>query len=214
MKKIIFMACVGAGLAAHAMADPYSWVTWTGVVGNQAFGTINTVGGSVGVTLTGPFASVDSNYPSWTPAATWADGLMVDNAPDVHNIVHIDTTGSFSLTFSQSVNNLAFSVWSVGQHGLPVTYSFDHNLQFVAGGASAEYGGQSITTTANTLTGEEGNGTVLFGDSVSTLNFDVQNNENWHGFTVGLPTAVPEPASMVALGIGAIASIRRRRVQK
>jgi len=200
-------------LGATAHADVYSWVQWNSPVGNTVTGSISTSNGPVGVTVTGPFFQVLTNYPSWTPTTSYADGTIIDNAPDNTSIVQILTTGSFNVSFNTTVKDLAFSVWSVGQGGLPVTYAFDKNLTFVVGGPGAEFGGGSITTTATTLTGVEGNGSVLFEDSLSVLNFEVQNAENWHGFNLGLKyeQPVPEPATMATLALGAAALLRRRR---
>lgn len=213
MNRLLFVACALVIPAAHAFADPYSWVNWTSFSGTTALGTISTVGGPVNVQLDGPFNTILTNYPSWTPAATYADGTIIDNAPDNTSLVKINGTGHYTLTFSQSVDNLAFSAWSIGQGGQSVTYAFDQNLTFISGGAGSEYGGQAITTTANSFTGEEGNGTVLFGGPFTQLSWDVQGVEDYHGFNIGLKStqAVPEPASMLALGAGAVALIRRRR---
>ncbi len=204
---------IAAGLSAGAFAAPYSWVTWNAPQGQTVTGTIPIDGGTVGVTLTGPFESVVQNYPSWNPATTWADGSIIDNAPDVHNIVQIQTTGDFTLTFSQQVSDLAFSVWSLGGGSEVVTYAFDHDLSFIAGGPSAEFGGTSITTTANSLSGAEANGTVLFAGPLTSLSWNVDKPENWHGFSLGLQSAqpAPEPLSIVALSLGLAALARKRR---
>lgn len=213
MNKLLLASAVLIVPAAHAFADPFSWVNWTSVSGTTATGTILTTNGNIGVTLNGPFATVLTGYPSWTPATSYADGSIIDNAPDNGSLVKINSVGDYTLTFDQAVDNLAFSVWSVGQGGNAVSYTFDHNLSFVAGDPGAEYAGQSITTTANTLTGEEGNGTVLFSGPLTSLSWHVDPAEDYHGFTIGLKNAqpVPEPASMAILGIGVGALLRRRR---
>lgn len=200
-----------AGVQANA--DVYSWVVWDTPGAGVVTGTINSSNGPVGVTVTGPFVSVLTNYPSYNPASTWADGVLVDNAPDNTSIVRIIDPSTFKIEFDTSVKDLAFTVWSVGQGGNTVTYSFDQNLTFVAGGPSVEFGGISITTTATTLSGTEGSGTVLFEDTFSQLNFSTDPAENWHGFNLGLKyeQPVPEPATFAGLALGALALRRRRK---
>lgn len=211
-RGLVSLAIAVAGVTvSHAAL--YSWVSWNAPSGGTVTGTIATSVGNVGVTVTGPFFQVLTSYPSWTPATSWKDGSIVDNAPNNTSIVGINSVGTYSVTFDRPVVDLAFSVWSVGRGGLPVTYSFDKSLSFVAGGPSAEYGGGSITTGASSLTGTEGNGTVLFAGPLTSLGFTTSPAEHWHGFNLGLKNAqpVPEPMTLI-LGAGALAAgIRRRR---
>ena len=213
MKKILTLGVL-ALVATSAFADPYSWVQWNAPSGNVVTGSIATSNGPVGVTLTGNFDSVLTNYPTWTPASSYADGVIIDNAPDNTSLVKVIGPTAFTLAFDTVVENLAFSVWSVGQPNQAITYTFDHDLSLVAGGPGTEFGGQSITTTTNTLTGIEGNGTVLFADAMTSLVFSTDPAENYHGFNIGLQTAqaVPEPFTMAGLGIAALAF--RKRNQK
>jgi hypothetical protein len=207
-----------AALAACSFADQYSWVQWSGVDGSGVLqGTIATDAGTVNVSLSGGFDGLMPSYPSWTPTSTWADGTIINNAPDSNAIVHMSNPSSYTLSFSQAVENLALAAWSVGQNGDTVAFTFDHNFSLIAGGPSAEYMGQSIVQTASKqFTGEEGNGTVLFGDTLNTLNFATTNYENWYGISVGLDNhqAVPEPASMCVLGLGVVGLIKRRKAAK
>lgn len=211
-RTLLSLAALAVG-GSLASAAPYSWVNWTSWTnGVSATGTISTSNGLVGVTVTGAFNAILTNYPSWTPTATWADGTVVDNAPNNTSLVKLISATSLNITFDRAVTDLAFSVWSVGQSGNAVTYSFDQNLTFVSGGASSEYGGGSISTGANSLTGAEGNGTVLFSGPITQLNLATNPAENYHGFNLGLKTAqpVPEPVTMV-LGVAALAVGARRR---
>lgn len=216
IRRPLLIATLALG-ASSAFAAPYSWVNWSSWTnGVTASGTINTSNGPVGVTVTGAFVELRTNYPTWTPVTSWKDGSIIDNAQDNSSIVRLINPVTITVSFDRAVSDLAFSVWSVGQAGNAVTYSFDHTLSYVAGGPSAEYGGQSITTTATTLTGEEGNGTVLFRGPLTSLTFSTNPAENWHGFNLGLKTAqpVPEPFTMV-LGVAALAvGATRRRAKR
>ncbi|MBX3110521.1 MAG: PEP-CTERM sorting domain-containing protein [Fimbriimonadaceae bacterium] len=216
--RLLLVAALGA-IAATAHADPYSWIKWNSFTSNSADGVITTSNGATAVHLSGSVNNVLSSYPSWTPVTSYRDGVVIDNAPyegqagSDHQIVQILTTGAYSLTFDKPVDHLAFAVWSLGQPGQAVRYTFDQDLNFIAGGPGTEYGGQSITTGSNWLEGREGNGTVVFDGPFSTLNWDIDNPESWHGFTVGLKTAqsVPEPATMAVIGLGSLALARRRK---
>ncbi len=214
---LLSFAVVGASVA-HA-GDTYSWIKWTSYNSNGATGVISTSNGDTNVTLTGPVNNLLSSYPSWSPFTSYrGDGSVIANAPYEgqpaadHQIIQIVTTGDYSLSFDIPVDHLAFSVWSLGQGAKPVRYTFDQDLSFVAGGPGAEYGGQSITTGPNWLEGAEGNGTVLFDGPFSVLNWNINNPESWHGFSVGLKTeqSVPEPASMAVLALGVAGLVRRR----
>ncbi len=211
MKKVLLsvMALCSVGIAS---AVTYDWVDWTNISAGVAAGNFNTTPGPITVNLTGPFTTIYTNYPSWTPASSYADGSIVSNSPDNTSLVRVDGTGTFSLQFSQPIYNLAFSVWSVGNGSQPVTYTFDHPLVFNAGGPGAEYGGQSITTGPFSLNGVEGNGTVLFPGPLTSLVFSVDQPEGYHGFNFGVPAnPVPEPSTILALGAGLALVIRRRR---
>lgn len=215
--RLVAMA-VASLLTSFAQAAPFSWINWTSFSGSTASGVISTSNGNTNVTLTGPFTSVYSSYPSWTPLTTWKDGSVIDNAPyegqttAEHQIVRIDNSGSFNLSFDIPVDHLAFAVWSVGG-GNTVTYTFDQDLSLISGGPSAEYGGGSITVGSNWLQGHEGNGTVMFDGPFNSLSWTIDNPESWHGFSIGLATqqSVPEPTTMAALAAGAALLARRRR---
>ena len=86
---------------------------------------------------------------------------------------------------------------------------------FVAGGPNAQYGGASISVSGNTVSGREGNGTVQFMGTYSSLSWTNPVYENWYGFNVGIAAAVPEPQAMrlmlPGLLVVALAAARRRR---
>ncbi|MBS1718565.1 MAG: PEP-CTERM sorting domain-containing protein [Armatimonadetes bacterium] len=210
------LSLIAGGLVASALAsaDHFSWIQWTDYSAGVAHGTIASNQGTVNVTLTGGFDYLDYGYPSWDPTNTWADGSVIDNHVDSNGIAHISQEGSYTLTFDKAVNHLAFGIWSLGNGNETVVYDFNKTLTYVTGGPNAEYGGSSINMLSNhSFSGNEGNGSVIIEDSMTSLTWNIIGAENWHGFTLGLRSdqAVPEPASITLLGLGVAALIKRRR---
>jgi len=200
--------------AGMAQAAPIDWNTWA----SNSAGTITSGASTISV----GYASADSHnlvagYPSWTPVSTWADGVVVDNAPLPANGIMQIFGGSATvntITFSTPVLNPVVAIWSLGQPGLAASFVFDQSPTFVAGGPNAQYGGGSIGVVGNTVTEVEGNGTVQFLGTFSSLTFTNPQFESWYGFNVGIAGAVPEPAAALLALPGLLVvglAVRRRR---
>ncbi len=215
---------IGALMATSgAQAATITWTQWTSGVSGSPGSATGTLALSPDITVgfSGKTGGLVSNYPSWGPSSTYADGAIVDNAPPkAGNIVYL--TGGDStvqtLTFSAPVVNPIMSIWSLGQGGIKASFNFnDATPVLVAGGRSNEYGGSSITVSGNNVYGNEGNGTVEFIGTYSSLSWTNPTYEGWYGFTVGVTAAaVPEPQSLplLILGLGGVALglLRRRQV--
>jgi len=214
-------ALVAAALAASGLANAATidWNTWS----SNSAGSISTTSGPISVTYSGEMNGWYSSYPSWGPSTTFADGTIVANAPVAANgIVRlIGGNGGDAvvdtITFSRAVVNPVFSIWSLGQGGNTASFHFlDATPVFVSGGPSAEYGGSSISVSGNDVFGTEGDGTVQFIGTFTSLSWTNPVAENWYGFDVGVAGvagAVPEPGSMGMLmaGLTLTALAMRRR---
>jgi hypothetical protein len=213
MKKLIaagLSALILAGSASVASAAPVTWTTWDSTSSGTA--------GPIGVTYSGPAAQLVTNYPSYTPTTTFADGSIVDNGPTSANgILRIlgGNTSTQTLTFSQAVVNPVFAIWSLGQPSIDASFVFGQTPTFVSGGSNDQYGGSAINVVGNTVDGREGNGTVIFYGTFTSLTWTNPVFEDWYGFDVGFQSvaAVPEPATwgMMILGFVGVAFMAYRR---
>ncbi len=199
-------------VAASAQAVPIDWNTWT----STTTGSISTAGGPIAVTFSGPAIEVVSNYPSYTPSSTFADGTVVDNAPVAANGIMKLWGGSDALntvTFATALVNPVMAIWSLGQGGINANFSFTNATPtFVSGGPSAEYNGSPIGVAGNVVSGVEGNGTVQFIGTFNSISWTNPVYENWYGFNVGV-AAIPEPETyaLMLAGLALMGFVARRR---
>jgi hypothetical protein len=227
-------------LALFAMSQPASaaevyWTDWSsytlGTNNGTAAGTITTNGGPIGVTYHGEVTSetnvTGSAAPSWLPASTYADGTIVNDAPNFRDVIAQNGgpgTGTNTIVFSQPILDPVMSIWSLGSGGDNANYTFTQSepYQIVAGGPSDEYGGGPLVPngSAYSVTGSEANGTLYFVGTYSEITFTNTNFENWYGFTIGVdgiapPSGVPEPITLSIFGAGlaGAAAMRRRKAK-
>lgn len=209
LKHLLAAVVVTVGASAHAAT--ITWNQWSSNTG----GTMGSV--NVSFSAGGNPSAYIANYPSWGPASTWADGAIVANGPaQSDGIVQLTggTPNVNTLTFSTAVVNPVFAIWSLGQGGMTASFDFiGATPVFVAGGPSAEYGGSAISVVGNNVLGNEGNGTVMFVGTYTSLSWTNPSYENWYGFDVGMTAAVPEPESyaLMLAGLAAIGFVARRR---
>ena len=203
-------------LTGSAGAAQIDWNTWS----STTAGSIATTGGPVGVAFSGPSVSVQTPYPSYMPASTFADGTIVANAPVNTNGIMQLTGGSDALntvTFATAVVDPVMAIWSLGQGGINAQFAFTNATPiFVSGGPSNEYGGAPISVSGNTVFGAEGNGTVQFLGTYTSISWTNPVFENWYGFDVGIAgvaPAVPEPGTyaLMLAGLSVVGFMARRR---
>jgi len=212
MKKFVQGIMVTGTLLATStsiLAAPVNWTDWTSISGTTATGVLD--GTTVTVTGTGALnglsqtGTTGTNYwtePNLTDPA-YTSGT-IDNAPTAREQVGLNTANSITVTFGSAIENLYMALLSVGQPNYSVTYDFDQS--FVIDSEGTGYWGNDATNgqvgANDTLTMSEFHGVLLFNAPVSTMTFDTAPGEYWHAFTFGSATSVPEPGSLILLGLG------------
>ena len=206
-------------------AATINWAVWSntftaGSTGGKATATI----GSDAVTYSGEVISVfPPTFPSWGPATTFSGGT-VGNPPPSGGGVQLQggaATSTDTLTFATPVVNPVMAIISLGAPGNSASFVFNSSEPFTiqSGGPSNEFSGISITQSGNSVLGSEGNGTIQFIGTYSSISWTNPVNEFYYGFTVGAPGAVgavPLPAALplFATGLGALGLLGWRRKKK
>jgi len=208
-KLCLLLTLLATAASPAAFAGPISWTVWNACTPSSGSAT-GTMGG-VGVTYTGEIAfchqSGVGNFNYFIPTSTYTSAT-VSNAPTDGGMIAISgTTATHTFTFASPVTNLVFSEVSLGQPSVPVTYNFSDPFTILSCGPNGVYGGGCITQSGNSMIGHEGDGTIEFAGTLSTLSFTVTGSEYWNGFTIGTPGGsapgpVPEPSTFVLLGTG------------
>ena len=164
------------------------------------------------MTYSGDLINLVGGYPSWTPTSTYTGG-PVGNAPTPSGgILQLvgGTQDVNTITFSSAVTNPALAIWSLGNGSTPASFDFIGSVPtIVAGGPSAEYGGGGIFPCPLSVCGVEGNGTVVFSGTYTSISWQNPGGENWFGVTAGV-AATPEPGfyALLGLGLGGLAVVR------
>ena len=218
----LLLAACAVSTSALAHADTIAWTSWSSATSGNPGSATGTIGG-INVSYSGQTTGL-TNVPSWGPASTFTGGL-VGNAPPHTPTIQLEGGSGLTetITFSSTVVDPIFAIWSLGQPAVPATFDFSsksgQSFNLLGGGPSAEFGGSALTSTGSVVHGTEGNGLVQFNGSFDSITFTTPNFENYYAFTVGYdatltpvtPGIVPEPAtlSLFGLGLAALPMVRR-----
>lgn len=208
-------------VANSATAGPITWTGWTSATIGSSGSAAGTLG-AITVGFTGELSGntqVAGGINYWVPNAPYLNAV-VGNAPpasDILTSVGGSPTITYTITFSQAVQNPVLAIVSLGAPGTPRTLQFDQSFTLLSSGTGYWGGAEpdSLFQAGNILTGIEGHGAIQFNGTFTSLSWKNPTFENWSGIQVGLPEqlvgAVPAPPAVVLLGIGAVGLLRVRR---
>ncbi|MCA9666952.1 MAG: hypothetical protein KC503_15240 [Myxococcales bacterium] len=171
----------------------FYWADWTSATSGAsgtASATIQPPSGTIQVSYAGEIAGAQTsggtNY--WNPGAPYIN-VLTQNAPPAADIIRLvgPSTGN-TITFNPPVKDLVMAIVSLGNTSNPVTYTFNTPFTLLSFGAGYWGNGTITQTSPTSLYGAEGHGAIVFHGTVSQLTWSVNPGENWHGFTVGIPT--------------------------
>ncbi len=198
--KLVFGSLITIFFSASAFAVTVSWTDWTSSPDSfSASGNIGLI--SVGYVGTGTHSFVTTgagtNYwtePSLPPAYT--DGT-VDNAPPASDIIALNQGGTVTITFSSPVANpyIGLVSWNsnTADFGVPIVIDtfgpgfWGNGTPILNGSGTGFFGSGEV------------HGVIQLPGVFTSITF-THTDENWHGFTVGVPILEPEAYAMLLAG--------------
>jgi hypothetical protein len=215
MKKILRSIVVLAsilGFSSPLSAATVYWTDWTSVLSTApgVLGTLDIGSSVVDVSFSGlySFAQTSGGTNYWLPDAPYLSDT-VDNAPPASDIIGLSAGGMVTITFSEAVKDPLIALVSFNGN----TVDFGVPIEILSYGEGYWGNGTPILNPdGDGFYGSgEVHGVVRVPGSFTSLSFS-HTAEGWHGITMGVvglgstppPSTVPEPATVLLLGIGLV----------
>jgi hypothetical protein len=173
------LVCPSLNISCDNATANYKAVNWTSfnATTNTAVGSVVlTNGETVTVNYSGDVRSLQAsgalaNATEYCPTSTSSGSTNM-----IQTFSGVGTVHKF--VFSKPVLNPIFQIWSLGAGGSPVTYQFTTDVAILKSNAAL------TQPNSNTITGAEGNGSVVFAGSQTEISFVANALENWSGLTL------------------------------
>ena len=195
----LFLALTVFGIPAQsAPSTKIAWVDWTDAISGTSGTATGTIQADSEITASYngevAFAYLDGSYPSYSPINTFSGGA-ISNPPYPHDIIALNGGSNIinTITFNPPAINPVLAIWSLGSPDTKASFVFTtSSFSVQSGGPNNEYGGSSIVKeSSRTISGYEGNGTIQFKGTYTSISWKNPLSENWYGFTVGVPKSYP-----------------------
>ncbi|MBM7418803.1 MULTISPECIES: FG-GAP repeat domain-containing protein [Chryseobacterium] len=173
------LVCPSLNISCDYATTNYRAVNWTSfnATTNTAVGSVVLSNGeTVTVNYSGDVRSLQpatslASATEYCPTSTSSGATNMIQTFSGVGVVH-------RFVFSKPVLNPIFQVWSLGAGGSPVTYQFTTDVAILKSNAALSQ------PNSTTITGAEGDGSIVFGGSQSEISFVASALENWSGLTL------------------------------
>lgn len=170
---------------------------------NAGATTLTSLAGSLQI-----YRTVDPNFSTSSQAIAFTDPIFTTGAADTPLAISLSGLSLAKGAIGTGVKTLDTPVnLSAGTYGFTLKFTTTKVAAVATYGSSYGAGSGFATWSSGFLADTSGTKTLLRDSDAFVLN---QPNSNL-GFALRGTQAVPEPASMTALGLGALAMLRRRK---
>lgn len=218
MKSIIaLLLSAGVLMSQSANAATVYWADWTQSSNNTVSGFIDALGTIVEIntnnTTSYHFTQTDGSGINYYNPATPYISAEVENAPGTSDIIALNSAGTETIVFSTAVVDplIALVSWNGN------TLEFNAPIEVVSYALGYWGSGTPILNVAET--GLYGDGdlhaVIRLKGTFNSITF-THTSELWHGYTVGITAAVPEPATygLMLAGLSLVGFSAHRRTKK
>ncbi|MBS1701689.1 MAG: PEP-CTERM sorting domain-containing protein [Armatimonadetes bacterium] len=221
MRKAIVLGLLCLPAFSHADIYRYAefFASQTGIPGSMTGQIVVSPTQTVGISYSGNVVAESQindtgtyYYTGYNGGPSYYTNAVVQNAPSRTDIIALSgqTTNVITntITFSAPVKNPIMDIVSLGSPAQLSHYDFSTPFTILSQGPGYWGSGSMWTNDNLRLYGMEGSGVIMFSGTYTSISFTASPFEYWSGFTVGV---VPEPSSMLAIGLGGALLLRRRK---